>query len=83
MVFGTTVIGRDVLPPYFSQALIAVGALLLALYALHARRSANPILDLRLLDIETFRTGVLNLMYAPAEAPAAVTYEEVKTHLRD
>jgi MFS family permease len=59
MVFGTTVIGRDVLPPYFSQALIAVGALLLALYAVHARRSANPILDLRLLDIETFRTGVV------------------------
>jgi EmrB/QacA subfamily drug resistance transporter len=59
MVFGTTVIGRDVLPPYFSQALITVGALLLALYAVHARRSANPILDLRLLDIETFRTGVV------------------------
>ncbi|WP_405725628.1 dihydrofolate reductase family protein [Streptomyces sp. NBC_01537] len=36
---------------------------------------------LRLLSSETFRTGVLNLIYAPAEPAADATYEDAKTHL--
>jgi EmrB/QacA subfamily drug resistance transporter len=59
LVFGTTVVGRDVLPSYGAPALIALGVVLLALYVVHARRRANPILDLKLLDIETFRSGVI------------------------
>jgi EmrB/QacA subfamily drug resistance transporter len=59
LVFGTTVVGRDVLPSYGASALIALGAILLALYLVHARRRAHPILDLKLLDIETFRSGVI------------------------
>jgi EmrB/QacA subfamily drug resistance transporter len=59
VVFGTTVIGRDVLPAHGAEALMAVGVLVLAFYVAHARRIPNPILDLRLLDIETFRTGVV------------------------
>jgi EmrB/QacA subfamily drug resistance transporter len=59
LVFGSTVIGRDVLPAYGAPALVGLGAVLIALYVLHARRTANPILDLKLLDIETFRSGVI------------------------
>ncbi len=39
--------------------LIIAGALLLAGYALHARKAAFPILDLRLLAIPTFRASLL------------------------
>jgi EmrB/QacA subfamily drug resistance transporter len=59
LVFGSTVIGRDVLPAYGAPALIGFGALLVALYVIHARRTVNPILDLKLLGIETFRSGVI------------------------
>jgi EmrB/QacA subfamily drug resistance transporter len=59
LVFGTTIIGRDILSPYGAPALMAIGALLLALYVFHARRAAHPILDLKLLQIDTFRCGVI------------------------
>ncbi len=59
LIFGLTVMGRDLLPGYMPTALVFCGALLTAAYVLHARRTAKPILDLRLLRIETFRTGVL------------------------
>ena len=36
---------------------------------------------LRLISSETFKTGVLNLVYAPAESTADATYEDAKTHL--
>lgn len=58
LVFGATVFGRDVLPAYGAEILMAVGALLTAIYIRHARRAANPILDLRLLNVATFRSGV-------------------------
>jgi hypothetical protein len=36
---------------------------------------------LTLIKSETFKTGVLNLVYAPAESTENVaTYEEAKTH---
>ncbi len=59
LVFGATVLGRDVLPAYGAPALIAIGLVLTALYVWHARRARNPILDLRLLDIPTYRSGTL------------------------
>jgi dihydrofolate reductase len=34
-----------------------------------------------LLKSETFRTGVLNLVYTPAQAAGDATYEDAKTHL--
>jgi len=40
-------------------ALLAVGAILGALYILHARRTADPILDLSLMRIPTFGTSVV------------------------
>jgi hypothetical protein len=36
---------------------------------------------LRLLSSETFETGVLNLVYAPAHSPGEATYEDAKAHL--
>jgi dihydrofolate reductase len=38
-------------------------------------------IPLRLLSSQSFETGVLNLVYAPAERAGQATYEEAKTHL--
>ncbi|MGR6319829.1 dihydrofolate reductase family protein [Micromonospora soli] len=38
-------------------------------------------IPLRLVSTQTFTTGVLNLVYAPAPAPGQVGYDEVKGHL--
>jgi EmrB/QacA subfamily drug resistance transporter len=59
LVFGATVFGRDVLPAHGAPALVVIGMVLTSFYVLHARRTANPILDLDLLKIATFRSGVM------------------------
>jgi EmrB/QacA subfamily drug resistance transporter len=59
LVFGATVFGRDVLPAHGAPALVVIGMMLTSYYVLHARRAANPILDLDLLKIATFRSGVM------------------------
>jgi dihydrofolate reductase len=38
-------------------------------------------IPLKLLSSQTFKTGVLNLVYAPAESPGDAGYEEAKRHL--
>jgi dihydrofolate reductase len=38
-------------------------------------------IPLRLVSSETFETGVLNLVYAPAESTGDATYEDAKEHL--
>ncbi|MDQ0843172.1 dihydrofolate reductase family protein [Streptomyces sp. V1I6] len=38
-------------------------------------------LPLRLVSSETFETGVLNLVYAPAEPAGEATYDDARTHL--
>jgi dihydrofolate reductase len=38
-------------------------------------------IPLQLLSSQTFETGVLYLVYAPADAPPAAGYDEAKTHL--
>lgn len=43
-------------------------------------QDATPV-PLDLVSAETFRTGVLNLVYALAAAPGEATYEDAKTHL--
>ena len=40
----------------------------------------NPI-PLRLISSETFKTGVLNLVYAPAESTGDASYDDVKSDL--
>lgn len=59
LVFGLTVLGRDLLPEEAAIALVFGGIVLLILYVLHARRTEEPILDLKLLRILTFRAGVI------------------------
>ena len=41
----------------------------------------EPPIPLQLLSAETFRTGVLNLVYGPAESSDDATYEDAKVHL--
>ena len=59
LVFGFTVMGRDLLPGWSPTALVVIGLVLCIFYVRHARVTENPILDLRLLKIETFRVGVV------------------------
>jgi dihydrofolate reductase len=40
-------------------------------------------IPLRLLSSETFKTGVLNLVYAPADSPGDAGYEDAKVYLPD
>lgn len=58
-IFSLTVLGRDLLPGWTPTLLMIFGAVLVGLYVRHARRVPNPILDLSLLRIETFRAGVV------------------------
>ena len=58
LVFGFTIVGRDLLPIYGQFLLISFGVVCLALYVRHAATAKNPILDLKLLRIPTFRAGV-------------------------
>jgi MFS family permease len=58
-IFGLTIMGRDLLPGWTPTILVLFGAVLVALYVRHALRTPHPILDLSLLRIETFRTGVV------------------------
>jgi dihydrofolate reductase len=41
----------------------------------------EPPIPLKLISSETFTTGVLNLVYAPAESAGEAGYEEAKAHL--
>ena len=59
---GATTLGLNLLPLPLTVVLIAIGTALLVGYVLHSRRITNPILDLSLLSIPTFRhslTGAL------------------------
>ena len=59
LIFGLTIMGRDLLPGYAPLLLMLFGAGMTAIYVVHARVTLEPILDLRLLRIETFRAGVV------------------------
>ncbi len=59
LIFGLTVADRGVFGKQLVATLLVVGAVLLALYWLHARNTKFPILDLRLLAVPTFRASVV------------------------
>jgi len=59
VVWGFDNMGRGPLPPIAIAAMMAAGAALMSLYAWRARQVANPILDLKLLGIQTFRAGTI------------------------
>jgi EmrB/QacA subfamily drug resistance transporter len=58
LVFGFEIAGRGGLPGSIVAAMIAIGIACIAVYIWHAKRTAFPVIDLRLLDIPTFRIGV-------------------------
>jgi dihydrofolate reductase len=41
----------------------------------------EPPIPLKLISSQAFKTGVLNLVYAPAESPGNASYEDAKVHL--
>jgi EmrB/QacA subfamily drug resistance transporter len=57
-VFGLTVVGREMFSGVLVGMMITAGLILLVAYVMHARASAAPILDLRLMRIATFRHSV-------------------------
>ena len=58
MVFGFESMGRGLLPAPLVIALLATGATCAALYVYHARRIANPIIDLSLMRFPTFAASI-------------------------
>jgi EmrB/QacA subfamily drug resistance transporter len=57
--FGFENVGRHVLPGWVIALSFGVACVMLGLYGWHARRHANPVLDLGLFRIRTFRVGTL------------------------
>lgn len=54
LVLGFEAMGRDLLPPTVVVGLLATGIAGASIYVFHARRIANPIIDLNLLKVRTF-----------------------------
>lgn len=57
-VFGITLSGRSLIEVRDVVGLIGLGGILMALYVRHAARVDHPILDLKLLRVETLRISV-------------------------
>ncbi|MFD1791168.1 DHA2 family efflux MFS transporter permease subunit [Ochrobactrum teleogrylli] len=58
VVFGLSVVSLPALPPAVGLVTLAVGLICSVFYIGHARRSADPLLDLRLFDNQVFRSAV-------------------------
>ena len=59
LAFGFTVIGQPLFPPAFVVSLLVVGAIACAFYVRHALSTPVPLLDLRLLKIDTFFANIV------------------------
>jgi MFS family permease len=58
-MLGFSTLGRHLLPTWAALAALVAGIALLVGYAVHARRSAAPLLDLGLFRLATYRSGIL------------------------
>jgi EmrB/QacA subfamily drug resistance transporter len=58
LVTGATSLGLGVIPLWAGLAMVAIGSLCLLLYRSHAARVANPIMDLSLFRLPTFRASM-------------------------
>ncbi len=58
IVFGVTLLGRNVAPAPLVAAIIGAGVVSLLAYVRHARRAEYPIIDLSLLRIPTFKAAI-------------------------
>jgi EmrB/QacA subfamily drug resistance transporter len=56
---GSTSLGLGLLPPWLVLSLLVGGAVLLLTYVVHSRRAANPIIDLTLFALPTFRLSII------------------------
>jgi EmrB/QacA subfamily drug resistance transporter len=59
IAFGLSVAGLNLLPWTVVVALIAVGAISMTLYVIHARRTASPVLDFTLMRLPTLRASII------------------------
>jgi len=59
VMYGFETAGRGMLGPEFAAMLLAGGTVCLGLYAVHAKSAAAPIIDLRLMQIASFRGSIL------------------------
>ncbi len=62
-VFGLAILGETGGSLFAGFALAAAGLGLCAAYVWHAKRTENPVIDLNLLKIQTFRAGVLGASF--------------------
>ena len=58
-MFGFSALGRHLIPTEVAVAALCVGIAALAGYLLHARRHPQPLLDLDLFRLSTYRAGVV------------------------
>lgn len=58
-IFGFSSLGGHLWSSTLSLGLLGIGAMLLVGYGLHARRHTNPLIDLGLFRLATFRAGVV------------------------
>lgn len=58
-MFGFSTLGRHLVPMELAAASLVLGLALLWGYVLHARRFAQPLLDLELFRLPTYRAGVI------------------------
>jgi EmrB/QacA subfamily drug resistance transporter len=59
IAFGLSVAGLNLLPWSVVASLVAIGAISMTLYVIHARRTASPVLDFGLLRLPTMRASIL------------------------
>lgn len=58
LMFGLESLGRSLVSPQITLALISLGGLAAAAYVIHARRQPAPLLDLSLMRLPTFAVSV-------------------------
>jgi EmrB/QacA subfamily drug resistance transporter len=59
IAFGLSVAGLNLLPWTIVAALIAIGTISMALYVIHAKRTASPVLDFTLMRYPTLRASII------------------------
>ena len=59
IAFGLSVAGLNLLPWSVVASLIAIGAISMTLYVIHARRTSSPVLDFGLLRLPTMRASIV------------------------
>ncbi|KQT53803.1 MULTISPECIES: MFS transporter [unclassified Aureimonas] len=59
IVFGLSVVSLPALPPVFGGIMVIAGAIAAAFYVRHARQTTRPVLELRLLKIQTLRAAII------------------------